>query len=327
MKNIQVDSGLLQNKKSDGGVILADDKSLKHVLFGENRLKGEKLHSRIREVINAKKETAQNISLALMHLEKFPSAETEEILLRFASGEKSAFRFEALKSLAATGSEKTVKSLSAFHSGKDILLERQKDLTLLQLACRFKLPEASQILKRLTGKIPAAKNAEESPLHFKSVSENEIPKLLHQFHGPDYGMNAGKKTAFKIISGEHTFYFFFNSLLENPSNWKKSIGHGIAAGFLLSKERESEIFNHRYFVFATMENEDVLLTVLKKNGELLMLAKLAYDAQKESIILSNASSKIPTSEGDSIRSTENKTKFQIHLSYFRAAKKRKTIAV
>ena len=311
----------------DGCYKESDIELLKMRLLPGRGLEGEQLTRKVLEILKDGKESVQNRVFAVQSLARVKSAEAEDSLIRIVQKKDIRLSFPALNTLAFTGTARAFQALSAMRLLPIKSLQRQKDFTMLEIAYRLQLPGAEKLLSRLLEDARIGKRVEEYQLRFQPMKPEDIAIVLRQSPQADAAIPLSRKTGFQIVAGGQQFYFVFSSKLEDHTGWREALRSKQVAGQLFTKELHTTVVAQQCVALATPLQDMVQLSFFRKNGELFLLANVAYDEEKNSFTISNVKGERPRdAEKTELRLDENSV-LTMNLSYIRHDKKRKTAPI
>ena len=306
----------------DGCSHKSADETLKMRLRSGMGLTDDQFAKTALEIINNRKESFSNKIFAVQNLTRVQSAEAEDNLIRIVVEKDSRLSFAALKTLAFTGTAKTVEALSKIKSLPYKSLERQKDFTLLLIGYRYGLQGTDQILSRLLADTPA-RAREEFPLRFRIMETDDIEAVLNPSASAHYGITLSRKTAFEVKVAAQTFYFCFTKPFEEPAAWQEALQTKQVLGLLLKKELHTTYITNQYVALVTPARDHAQISIFRKNGELFMLASVIYNHENMSFTVTNPADEIAGNKEHKGFTIDQKAFVNMNLSYLRRNKKRK----
>ena len=317
-------SPLRSKADSDGCEKLTDGESPKMKLRIGKGLTEPELSRRSLQILQDEKEPLQNRVFALQSLSRLkPAAEVEESLLGIASRKDPLLAFPALKTLGATGTEKTFKALADLGTLPIKSMERQKDFAMLLIGYRQGLAGTEPILERLLKAATAdtTRAREERPLKFQAMKAEEAASVLRQVPEAGEELALSRKAAFQVEAQGHKFYFYFNIRLENPAAWEEVVKSRQVIGQLFRKDKHANAVAQQYIGLSTPTREGVQLSFFRKNGELFMLANVAYDKAKKTFVVSNPKEDPVKAASKADLRMDTSSTISMNLSFIRRQKK------
>lgn len=277
-------------------------------------------------ILQDKKESLPNKTFAVQNLSRVKSIKAENSLLRIVAEKDTLLSYAALNTLSLIGTKKSYQTLSAIRSLPYKSLTRQKDFALAMIGFRQQIPGAEKILTRLIKSADTSKKVETFPLKFELMEPRAIANVLKQSKEAEYGITLSRKIALMLKVGGQTYYFCFTNQFDKPADWQDVLQSNQIVGQLLMQENHATHINKQYVALGTPKRGYTEVSIFRRNGELFMLAKVMYDSEKKSFVVSN-----PDNESTKTRSTA-KTTFSpdqkhfvtLNLSYIRHLEKRKT---
>jgi len=313
----------------DGCEKITDGESTKMKLRTSKGLSEPELSKRSLQILQDEKEPIQNRVFAAQSLARVrPAAEVEDSLLRIASKKDPVLSFPALKTLGFTGTAKTFQALSAMGSLPLKSMERQKDFAMLLIGYRQQLPGTEKVLERLLQDAAnAPKTREERALKFQAMKPEETTAVLRQLPEADQDLTLSRKTAFQVEVQGHKFYFYFSTKLENPAAWEDVVKNKQVIGQLFRKDEHANAVAQQYIGLSTPTKDGVQLSFFRKNGELFMLANVAYDKAKKTFVVTNPKDEPVKATGKADLKIDPSSTLSMNLSYLRRQKKASPSAI
>ena len=308
----------------DGCSHKSDGETLKMRLRNGMGLSDDQFVKTVLEILHNKKESLSNKTFAVQNLVRVKSPEAEESLIRIITEKNTRLGYAALKTLTFTGTEKTFEALSKIEKLPYKSLEKQKDFAQLFIGYKYGLPGTDRIMNRLLADTPSAEERQEFPLKLSLLEPHNIDALLKKAASVLYGITLSRKTAFEIKVATQTFFFCFTHQFEDQSSWHRALQTKQVLGLLLKQEQHTIYIANQYVALVTPVKDHAQISIFRKNGELVMLASIVYDQEKNSFTVTNANGEDATSTEKKDFTIDRKAIVRMHLSYLRRNKKRKT---
>lgn len=310
--------------RNNGCENVTDGRTLKMQLRTGRGLSSDAFLTKVLGILKDKKESLPNKTFAVQNLSRVKSAKAENSLLRIVTEKDTRLSYAALSTLSLTGTKKTYDSLAKIGSLPYKSLTRQKDFTLVMIGYRQQLPGAEKILARLIKSADTTGNVETFPLKFELMDKPAIAGVLKQSKQAEYGIVLSRKRALTVKAGGQTYYFCFTSRFDKPEDWSAALQTNQIVGQLLMQENHSTHINKQYIALATPMRGYTSLSIFRRNGELFMLARVIYDNEKKSFVVSNPDTEPVKTKSRATFSPDQKNFIILNLSYIRHHKKRNT---